>query len=672
MSRFDTIGLFWEDIPAARGRTEVVRQMPEIPQTGWRRPSEFPNLAQAAVISLDTEAYDPELLDNGPGWSRGRGHMVGVSIAVPGYSWYFPIRHSIQPEDNLPPENVLAWLRDTLGTNIPKVGANLLYDLGWLAEDGVAVRGELYDVQYAESLLSEDATVNLGDLAQRYLGEGKEEELLYRWSSDFYGGKPTRRDQAKNIHRCPPCIVGPYAEADASLPLRIIEKQYPLLAEQNLLPVYDMERRLIPLTLAMRQTGVRVDLQRAEEVLALLRRRQDGLQVELKEMCGRKININARTELAAAFDKFGLRYPRSKGGGPSFTKEFLTEVDHPVAKLIMGIRKLDKLCGTFLESYILQSHVNGRVHCSFHQLRGDDEGARSGRYSSSDPNLQNIPSRDEILAPLMRSIFVPDIGHVGWRKYDYSQIEYRKLVHFATGKGSDEARQQYISNPKTDYHEWTLDLVAPHAGWDVSTSAQRKLRRKPVKNINFGLVFGMGVDKLARSLGLSLREGRELFNVYHLGVPFVKPTMQAAMQEAAKLGYITTIMGRRSRFDLWEPERGTTDERAPGLPLHQAVRAYGRVQRAYLHKAINRRLQGSAADLMKRAMLLCWEQGVFDDIGVPKLTVHDELDFSDPGGKDEGFREMQHIMETAIPLRIPVIAEGDFGPNWGNLEPLPH
>jgi DNA polymerase-1 len=270
----------------------------------------------------------------------------------------------------------------------------------------------------------------------------------------------------------------------------------------------------------------------------------------------------------------------------------------------------------------------------------------------------------------MRGLFIPDYGHKQWRKYDYSQIEYRFLIHGAVGPGSDDVRDQFNAHPETDYHEMALDLVAPKAGWDISTKELRKHWRKPVKTINFGLIYGMGVDKLSEDLSLTRLEGKNLFAAYHEGVPFAKATMEDASNEAQNTGKVRTILGRCSRFDLWEPSKWQNGRETIALPYKAAILQYGSIRRAYTHKALNRRLQGSAADLMKVAMLQCWRDGIFDVTGVPSLTVHDELDFSDMGGCDEAFREMRRIMERALPLRIPVRADGDFGPDWGHLKPL--
>jgi DNA polymerase I-like protein with 3'-5' exonuclease and polymerase domains len=302
--------------------------------------------------------------------------------------------------------------------------------------------------------------------------------------------------------------------------------------------------------------------------------------------------------------------------------------------------------------------VNGRVYGQFHPLRGDDGGTRSGRYSSSTPNLQNIPARDDELAPIVRGLYQPDEGHKLWRKYDYSQIEYRFLAHFAVGGGADTVRQRYQNDPHVDFHEMTRQLIKEFAGVTLD--------RKVTKTINFGLIYGMGQPKLAHSLHLKPADGKKLFLAYHKGAPFAKATLEACAEEARRTGTISTVLGRKSRFDLWEPTG--RDERV-ALPYEQARRAYGpSLQRAYTHKALNRRLQGSAADLMKMATWRCMKDGIFDRTGYPRITVHDELDFSDPGGVDDAFLEMQRVMENAIALRVPVKVTPEFGPDWGHCE----
>lgn len=640
--------------------------LPSIPETGWTAPREFPRLSSASVIAFDTETKDLELEDHGPGWARGRGHVIGLSVAVsPVDKWYFPIRHEVCPEQNLDPTAVLRWAADALGTSALKVGANAIYDVGWLSEEGVQVKGPIFDVQYAEALLREDEAVNLEHLSQKYLGIGKETSILYDWIDKAYG-KHAEGKHRKELWRSPPSLVGPYAETDAANPLLIYPKQSQLLVNEGLYHILDMECSLIPFLVAMRRAGVTVDLDKAEALRITLMQKEQELSAELANTCGFKVNVNSSTDLAKVFDAFGIGYPKTEKGAPSFKKDFLEKVEHPIGDLIKKRREVEKLRSTFVEGYILNSHIGGKVYGQFHPLRGDSDGTRSGRFSSSTPNLQNLPSRDKILAPLTRGIFIPDNGHKQWRKYDYSQIEYRFLIHFAVGAGADEARSHFNQHPETDYHERALDLVGPEAGWDVATEEGRKYWRKPIKNINFGLIYGMGQKKLARSLGFDDKQARLLFEAYHRGVPFAKATMEATSIEAAQNGFITTYLGRRSRFDEWEPaERGKYGE---ALPYHQALHRYGsNIRRAHLHKALNRRLQGSAADMLKVACARLWHEGVFNYIGVPRLTVHDELDFSDPGNVDDGFEYMQHVLETCIPLRVPIKADGEVGPDWGHV-----
>lgn len=627
-------------------------------------PRDFPNLSSAYKISLDTETYDPELTVSGPGWARGRGHIVGVSVGAQDRrgnigGWYFPIRHEDTPEDNMDPETVLRWLRFAFGDNRPKFGANLIYDLGWLAHEEVYVKGPLYDIQHAEALLEESKPVSLDACADRHLGEHKETSLLYQWCADFFGGKPNDR-QRKNIYRSPPSLVGPYAEADATLPLRIIEKQWPILAQRGLGDLFSLECRLIPMLVAMRQAGVSIDIPFAEQLYDEMGQQQIIMLQELKEIIGFEVNVASGDDLKRAFDTHGLSYPLTEKGTASFTAPFLESVEHPIGKKIVEIRQRDKLRNVFIKSYLLDKHVDGKVFCSFNQLRGTEKGTRSGRLSSSDPNLQNIPSRTA-LGKRIRQAFVHDHGHVAWRKYDASQIEYRFLAHFAVGRGADEVRARYNEDPNVDYHNETQALIKRVLGLEMI--------RSHVKNVNFGGIYGLGEETLAFNLGLPLSEARAFLKQYHSALPYVKETMRATNNEVHQLGYITTFLGRRTYFDMWEP-RSRGKSNVVALPYDQAVERWGtNIQRSYVNPALNRRLQGSAADFLKAGMVACWESGIYDVIGVPRLTVHDELDHSDPGGVDKEFLEMKHILQDALPgVRVPLIYDYEIGPNWGDVK----
>lgn len=652
-------GLFWETPVGAK--LERYRPTPPVPATvaPFVRLTELPNLERASVISVDVETKDLSLEAGlGPGWARaGGGHICGVSIGADNDGrWYFPLRHEIEPETNYSPYKVLRWLHTQLGRdNQPKVGANLTYDVGWLRQEGVNVMGDLYDVQFAEAILDESALVALEILARKYLQAGKESSELYDWLSYAYGGE-SGPSQRKNIYRAPPRLAAAYAISDINLPIKIMERQHELLYKRGLLPLFRMECDLIPLMIAMRFAGVPVDVERAEQVRDELTAEEVTLNGELAAMVGFPVNVDAAADLAKAFDALKLQYPLTeKTKKPSFTKDWLNALTHPVGKKIREVRSVAKTRGTFVENYILKAHVNGKIFPQFHQLKDDENGTVTGRFSGSNPNYQNLPSKDGRLGPLCRSITVPENGHKQWRKFDLSQIQYRFLAHYAIGQGSDAVRKVFTENADADYHNIVQDMVRSVTGIQVD--------RKPIKNINFGLMFGMGKTHLAETNSWKRDFADKVFDAYHRGAPYVKATMDWASGEAALYGVVRTILGRETHFNLWEPMQWGTD--MPALPYTRAVEAYGQVRRAGTHKALCNILQGSEGDLMKSAMLKCWRDGVFDVTGVPRITVHDELDFSDSGTCDEAFDEVQRIMETVIPLKIPVKAGCDVGPNWG-------
>lgn len=673
--RFDSLGMFWEDKPVERKHgARILGPMPEIPHTGWTPPREFPNLSAAKVLSYDTETWDPELLTAGPGWGRGpgKGHIVGVSIAVHGGAWYFPMRHETQTEMNLDPQQVLRWLQYVLGDSRPKIGANLVYDLGWLRQEGVKVGGRHYDVQFAEALLnSETPDVSLESLSQAYLGHGKKTELLYEWLAAWFGGNPTER-QRKWIAKAPPSLAGPYAEGDAEQPLQIIERQWSAMADRGVLDVFDIECRLIPLLVDMRFKGAPVSMDRANHIYDTLSGQAKEVEKELAHIAGFQVNPNATESVGRAFKAIGVEVAqvfdkKKQAHKTSFAAPVLETIDHPLAEKILEFRRLTKVANTFVKSYIMNKQVNGRLHCSFNALKSDDGGTRSGRFSSSDPNLQNIPVRTAE-GKLVRKAFV---AHTDgrWRKWDYSQIEYRMLMHHAVGPMADEVRARFINDFMVDYHNIVLELIAGPAGWDISTQDGYDRWRRPTKTINFGLIYGMSKKELIKRLKLSSGEGDRVFAAYHGAAPFIRKTMEAASDEALRYGNVQTILGRRSDFTLYGPRN--YDPSAQGLPYEQALMKYGAVELAYTHKALNRKLQGGAADVMKKAMVDCYDAGIFaeDACGIPILTVHDELDFEDMNAPDNpAWDEMRQIMQNCVKLKVPVRIDESVGPSWGEAD----
>ncbi len=630
-------GFFWFDAPRTQER---VRVAPPIPDTDWTVPEAFPNLANYDTISVDCETCDPDLRRLGPGAHRD-GYICGVAVGAGDFRAYYPVAHEVGP--NLPKEIVFGWLSEQLcRPRQPKVGANLIYDIDYLLTAGVKIEGPLWDVQVAEPLLNETRlSYALDVLAYDYLGEGKVEQVMRRWLSDAFGA----RNVKGNIHRAPPAVVGPYAESDVDLPLRIFELQRPLLEAQALWDLFEMESELLWVLLHMRRRGVRVDVPLAEQLRDLLNEDQKARLREIKRQTGVEPDIWAAESLARMFDKAGIEYPRTlKTKKPSFKKDWLAAHPHPLARDVQQARYFDKLRGTFIEGYILEGNVNGRIHTSFHGLRSDAGGTETGRLSSSGPNLQNIPVRGKE-GKLIRQCFIPEEGEQWW-KFDWSQIEYRLIVHFAQlmkMTGAQGAVDAYNNDPKTDFHL----LVAGMTG----------LGRGEAKNLNFGMAYGLGLEALCESLAVEIIEGRLIIDTYHQKNPYVRQLKNRMERAARERGYIRTLLGRRRRFNLWEYQGNLIDEYKPGA------------RRAFTRNAMNSGIQGSAADIMKKAMVMIMRSGVLDVLGMFHLTVHDELDGSLPPGPAalEALREVKHIMETCIELVIPMYADGGVGKNWGNL-----
>jgi len=611
----------------------------QIPDTGWMAPAELPRLDAAKAICIDVESRDPHIMERGPGWATGDGHIVGIAVGTDdGRRWYLPMQHEVGG-GCLDAGVVLRWARDELTRpGQVKVGANLMYDLGWLAAEGVHVPGPYYDVQWAEALLDEHRdSYSLDAIAQDYGLGGKTSDELYRWCADAYGGRVNGKQRA-NIYRAPACLVGPYAEGDVDLPLRIRELQLPKLEQADLMDLCDLEHRLIPLLLAMRFRGVRIrdDWERIRDELRSRIVVPDGVE------------IWAAASLADYCRARGIEYQLTATGKPSFTKDWL-EANLPE---IARARKLDKAAGTFFDGYMGKA-VNGRIHCEFHPLRSDRGGTVSGRFSSSNPNLQNLPSRDPELGPLIRGLFVPDEGCL-WAKLDYSQIEYRMLAHYARGRGADDVRDAYQRNPLTDFHSKVSEMSG--------------LERKSAKGLNFSLVYGAGLASTAQTLGVSIEEAEAFRQTFFDEAPFIKFTFDWVARVASRRGYIRSIGGRHHRFPFWEP---VGRNNAGYLPREEAIAKWGRrIRRARTHKALNSLLQGSAADIMKMAMVQIWESGVCDVLGAPAITVHDELDFSMPDTPEgrEAIKEVKRIMETCVELRVPLVADVEIGPNWADVE----
>ena len=617
----------------------------------WVPPLELPDITGASKIAIDVETRDPNLKVNGPGWPTGDGEVVGYAVAVDGWSCYLPIRHL--GGGNLDERIVNRWLKKVSECPADKIMHNAQYDLGWIKQMGFTVNGRIIDTMIVASLLDENRfSYSLNALCYDLLNKTKSEKALTEAAREF------GVDPKAEMWKMPAMYVGPYAEADAELTLELWNYFSIKLSQEDLWGVANLELDLLPCLVDMTMRGVRVDVNRVERTRDSLLKREREVLKELKRVAGSGVEIWAAQSLAKSFDNLGIQYPKTEKGAPSFTKLFLQEHNHPVAKLIVEARNLNKTSGTFINSIMKHCHADGRIHSHVNQLRSDDGGTVSGRISMRNPNLQQIPARDPIYGPMIRSLFLPEEGDK-WAAIDFSQQEPRILVHYAHvyGKtrgipleGASDFVEAYNNKPETDFHS----LVAEMAN----------IPRKQAKTINLGLIYGMGVNKMSDQLDISVDEAKGLVKQYHARVPFVKGLMTGVMNrlnDKSSGGALRSLEGRKCRFDMWEPDTFAMNK---ALPYKEAVDAYGpttRLKRAYTYKALNRLIQASAADMTKKAMVNLYKMGK-----LPMLQIHDELAMS--VGSLEEAQEIAKVMENAVPLEVPNVCDIEMGPSWGEAE----
>jgi DNA polymerase I-like protein with 3'-5' exonuclease and polymerase domains len=900
--------------------------------------------------------------------------VIGVSIATDhGIKGYWPVRH--EGGDNLDLEKVFGWLRTELRTDISKVGANILYDLEGLTAEGIFVGGTKIDVQVAEALLDETLySYKLDVLAERYLGVKKDETLL-RQAAESLG-----LDPKSEMYKLPARFVGPYAEADADLTLRIWQAQEPKIAQEDLSRVFELECRLIECLLQMRFNGVPVDLDKADQARTLILQKRDDIAKRIKDICGFEVQVMAPRSVAAALSTQNIEYGKTLLGNPTFPADWLDNHEAELCRLIVQQRRYEKAVGTFIDNMIFDMvSPKGRLHPSFRSAKSDDGGTRSGRFASNKPNCfpghvevltelgfvrfdqlrsgiklaswnkgaisfdsptdyharsyygpfvhvksahqvdmittpehryllqkangqyvavqacdlqqapksakilhagtydnigtklteaelivacslqadgsirdnvwrygfrkprkikrlvqglkelkiphqvkifesqgnkttvvwgkvedlpikvtdllwqkqfdvqkllfldqetrvrflkevlfwdgqdrknhsglysssqtsnidavqavaavtgyrgvstkhkrtnyvtlqsrtlhtyleqctikeipalsestvycvtmphdtilvrlngrvqvihqcQQIPARDPELGPMIRKLFVPEPGYQ-WGCFDYSQQEPRVTVHYARlmadflkgqvtqsdrdGQSrlaamlsADEAVRMYQENPDIDYHQMIADMA--------------NISRKPAKTLNLGAAYGMGKAKMMRQLGVDMQAAVEIYEKYHVAVPYVKQLGNECMQLAQQRGWVKTLLGRKRRYKLWEPRYSEKGSRPVPLPREQAVAKWGEanIKRAMTHNALNAIVQGSSADMIKTAMVLCHEQ----KLGIMHLTVHDELDFS---VMPDDVPKIKEIMEHAMSLVVPLKVDVELGPSWGDAK----
>jgi len=616
-------------------------QMPLFtPETEWVMPDELKDLRGHKEIAIDLETNDPHLKQLGSGNVTNRGHIAGVAVAVEGWSGYYPIHH--EQGGNMDKKLVLTWLQDILNQeNTTFIFHNAMYDVCWLRSAGLTIKGPIVDTMIAASLIDENRmSYQLNSLAKYYVGLGKDEKVLVEAAKE-YG-----LDPKADMWRMPAMFVGQYAERDAESTLKLWQTLKRELYNQELMDVFTLETDLFPCLVDMRFKGVRVDLEKSQNIKLNLIKREEALIKKIKDLTGVDVEIMAARSIAKAFDKLKLPYDRTaKSNEPSFTKNFLQNHPHELPKAIAEARELNKAHSTFIDS-ITKHAVNGRIHADINQIRSDAGGTVTGRFSMSNPNLQQIPARHPELGPMIRSIFIPEEKHV-WGSFDYSQQEPRILVHYAklqNLEGVDEIVDAYNAGD-ADFHQ----VVADMAG----------IERKQAKTINLGLMYGMGKNKLMAELGLMKESAEKLIRQYHSKAPFVKQLMDNVSRKANDRGKIRTLGGRACHFDLWQPVQFGVFK---PLPLEQARKEYDEpLKRAFTYKALNKLIQGSAADMTKKSMVALYKNGI-----IPHIQIHDEVDISIESQKQA--EDIIEIMESAVELKVPNKVDYEKGANWGEIK----
>ena len=610
-----------------------------IAATEWIEPEEYPDLRQYDEIAVDLETRDPDLKSKGSGSVIGNGEVVGIAVAVPGRKFYFPIAHGEGP--NMDRKKTLEWFKDTMACDAIKIFHNAMYDVCWIRKLGIKINGLIVDTMIAASLVDENRfQYSLNALGWDYLGHGKSEVALVE------AAKSRGLDPKADMWQLPAMEVGAYAEKDAELTLELWQMMKKEIIHQDIESIFNLETDLFPCLVDMKFKGVRVDVQRAHILKKQLASQEENLLLEVKKETGIETQIWAARSIAKVFDKLSLPYERTeKSQAPSFTKNFLQEHKHPLVNKIAKAREINKAHTTFIDTIIRYEH-KGRIHADINQIRSDQGGTVTGRFSYSNPNLQQLPARNKDLGPMIRSLFLPDEGCT-WGCFDYSQQEPRLVVHYASlykFPSVYDVVDAYNNDSTTDFHQIVADMA--------------QIPRSQAKVINLGLFYGMGKTKLQAELGVTKEKAEELFNQYHARVPFVKQITNAASNRAQERGQIRTLLGRLCRFYLWEPNSFGMHK---ALPHEDALKEHGPgIKRAYTYKALNKLIQGSAADMTKKCMLELYKEGI-----IAHIQIHDELDLSVES--PEHAKKIIEIMENAVKLEVPNKVDYESGETWGDI-----
>jgi DNA polymerase I-like protein with 3'-5' exonuclease and polymerase domains len=638
----------------------------------WQVPTELPDLRRVGIVSLDTETKDDGLrADRGPAWPWRGGHVCGISVAYHAdggiRSHYFPLRHP--DTDNFYPARVFDWLKDLIASDVRFVTQNGLYDWGWLRTDGdilMPPADRLEEIGALATLVDENRFAYGLDALCAWRGLPGKDTTLLQQAIKTAGFAPKRKkiNAQAHIWQLPARYVGAYAEADAANTLALWEDLDPVLDREKTRDAYRLEIDLLPMVHEMRRRGIRIDQTAAEQARDLILRKRDGVLAELSEKLDAPITmgeIGSPRWKAQTFDKHGIAYPRTAKGNPSFRggkTGWMVAHPHWLPQLIARATKYDGTATRFLEGHILDHIINARVHSEIHPHRSDDgSGACSLRFSYSDPPLQQMPSRDKELAPLVRGVFLPEQGEV-WAKPDISQQEFRFVVHYAVLRNlprAKEAADLYRTDPDADFHAMVADMTG--------------LERESAKAANFAKIFGAGPEKFAEMIGKPLREARAIYHQYDRKLPFISRLSDMCQREAKRLGHTELYDGAHRHWDRWEAP-GIYAKGAGPCSREEAQRRtkdtehpwFGRwLRRVKTHTAMNALIQGSAARHTKLWMRACWREGI-----VPLLQMHDALECS-VATREQG-ELVARLGCEAVHLEVPMRVDLKFGRSWSDAK----
>ena len=643
------------------------------------------DLTDIDTVAIDLETYDPNLKSKGLGAVRKDGFVTGIAIATKNQTLYFPIAHAMT--DNLNVNDTWEYLDEKLFKNkdIRKVFHNAMYDVCWIRSAiGHMPQGQLLDTMIAASVIDETRMrYSLDAISKDYLKESKYKYDLAEKSLAECGIK----DPMSNMHKLPYSLVKDYAEQDVNLTLKLwnlFEKKLDevLYTKDNedgskelksCRKIFELETKLFPCLVDMKFKGVKIDVEKAKTLGKLLEKRRDNLVKIIKKRTGIDVEIWAASSIKNLLDHQKItKYKKTKAGLPQLPKDYLKTHENRYLRMIVKARECDKAKGTFVEGLLEFVH-EGRIHADINQIRSDQGGTVTGRFSMSNPNLQQIPSRG-IIGKKMRELFLPEDGCV-WGSFDYSQQEPRIVVHYALKlglPGTDTLKDEF-NKEDADFHQIVADMA--------------HISRTMAKTINLGLFYGMGKIKLQNELNLTREKANALFSAYHAKVPFVRRLSQDLIEFAEEHKLLFTLEDRFCRFNKWETrnrEWNNTINRYEPVPIltkedaETAFKAellekfkdnvadnymqdFDRYYKpAFTYKALNRLIQGSAADMTKKAMVDLYEQGI-----LPQIQIHDELCLSIKNDNDA--LVVKQTMENAIPLEVKNKVNYKKGKNWGSI-----